>query len=107
MTSFEDPQSKFAFQFESAEQLIHNDADPTSGISVEVSFDGVNVHGRLQCNGPSKVVNWSVRTSSGTTLTGTTNDILFDGTAYSYVNQRAAPGKGYLSATSGARIYEP
>jgi hypothetical protein len=59
VTDFADPLSKFTFGFESDEQLAHNDAAPTSGIAVEISFDGVNVHGRLQAAGPSKVVNWS------------------------------------------------
>lgn len=59
VTDFSDPLAKFPFDFESDEQLVHNDSPPTSTITVEVSFDGQNVHGRLQSNGPSKVVNWS------------------------------------------------
>lgn len=58
VTTFADPLAKFVIDFESAEQLVHNDSPPTSGIVIEVSFDGEHVHGRLQSNGPSKVVNW-------------------------------------------------
>jgi len=59
VTDFNDPLSKFSFEFESDEQLVHNDAPSTADIAVEMSFDGQNVHGRLQSSGPSKVVSWS------------------------------------------------
>jgi hypothetical protein len=59
VVAFSDPLSKFSFNFEAGEQLIHNDSLPTSGNVVEISFDGVEVHARLQSNGPSKVINWS------------------------------------------------
>ena len=53
--AFTDASAIFEFGFEATEQLIHNDGNGT----VEVSFDGVNVHARLQITGPSKVVHWS------------------------------------------------
>lgn len=59
VTSFADPLAKFDFGFESDEHLVHNDAGLKSGISLEVSFDGQDVHGRAQANGPSKVISWS------------------------------------------------
>lgn len=55
VTAFTDAGSKFIFNFESSEQLVHNDSVET----VEVSFDGQDVHARLQPSGPSKVINWS------------------------------------------------
>lgn len=58
ITAFTDPGSLVEFQFEAHEQTIHNDNSNASSI-VEVSFDGVTVHARLQGTGPSKVINWS------------------------------------------------
>jgi len=58
VVDFADPLAKFAFQFESQEQTVHNDNASASSV-LEVSFDGQNVHARLQGTGPSKVINWS------------------------------------------------
>jgi hypothetical protein len=58
VNSFSDPGAFIAFQFESLEQTVHNDSAAAAAI-VEVSFDGVQVHARLQGTGPSKVINWS------------------------------------------------
>ncbi len=58
ITSFTDPGSLIPFEFESTEQTVHNDNSNANAI-VEVSFDGVTVHARLQGTGPSKVINWS------------------------------------------------
>lgn len=55
---FSDPASLIPFEFESTEQTVHNDNSNAAAI-VEVSFDGVKVHARLQGTGPSKVINWS------------------------------------------------
>jgi len=58
INAFSDPGSLVEFQFESTEQTVHNDNTNAASV-VEVSFDGVNVHARLQGTGPSKVINWS------------------------------------------------
>lgn len=57
VTTFTDPNAYFSFGFEAMEQLVHNDNGSANAI-LEASFDGVNVHARLQGTGPSKVVNW-------------------------------------------------
>ena len=56
--NFTDAASLIPFEFESTEQTVHNDNSNAAAV-VEVSFDGQNVHARLQGTGPSKVVNWS------------------------------------------------
>lgn len=58
IAAFTNPSSLVDFLFEASEQTVHNDAS-NAGAVVEVSFDGVNVHARLQGTGPSKVINWS------------------------------------------------
>jgi hypothetical protein len=58
ITAFTDAGSLIPFLFEATEQTVHNDNSNAAAI-VEVSFDGQNVHARLQGTGPSKVVNWS------------------------------------------------
>lgn len=58
VNAFSDPGALIAFQFESLEQTVHNDNSSGAAV-VEVSFDGVEVHARLQGTGPSKVINWS------------------------------------------------
>jgi hypothetical protein len=55
VTAFTDPNSIFEFGFETTEQLVINKG---SGVSFEVSFDGENVHGRLDPTGPSSAMNW-------------------------------------------------
>lgn len=55
VTAFTDADSVFDFQFEGYEQLVFNE----SNVVLEVSFDGVNVHGRLSPTGPSSVIHWS------------------------------------------------
>jgi hypothetical protein len=56
VTSFTDPAARFDFRFEAPEQLIFNESVNTT---YEVSWDGENVHGRLEPTGPSKVINWT------------------------------------------------
>jgi hypothetical protein len=58
ITDFTDAGSLIPFDFESIEQTVHNDNSNAASI-VEVSFDGVRVHARLQGTGPSKVIHWS------------------------------------------------
>lgn len=58
VNSFTDPGAFVPFEFESTEQTVHNDNSNAAAV-VEVSFDGVTVHARLQGTGPSKVINWS------------------------------------------------
>lgn len=55
VTAFTDPLSLVEFDFEAREQLVFNESD----VVVEVSFDGKNVHGRLNSTGPSAVIHWS------------------------------------------------
>lgn len=55
VTDFTDPNSLVAFQFVSREQLVFNESNAV----LEVSFDGVNVHARLNPTGPSSVIHWS------------------------------------------------
>lgn len=55
VAAFTDPLSLVEFQFESHEQLVFNESNSV----LEVSFDGVNVHGRLNATGPSAVIHWS------------------------------------------------
>ena len=61
ITAFTDAGALIPFGFESTEQTVHNDST-NAGAVVEVSFDGVEVHARLQGTGPSKVINWSEHT---------------------------------------------
>lgn len=44
--------------FEATEQSVFNDAAVATAI-VEVSFDGVNVHARLEGSGPSQAITWA------------------------------------------------
>lgn len=53
--NFTDPGSLVEFQFESREQLVFNESNAV----LEVSFDGQNVHARLNSTGPSAVIHWS------------------------------------------------
>lgn len=55
VTAFTDPLSLVEFQFESREQLVFNESNAV----LEVSFDGQNVHARLNATGPSAVIHWS------------------------------------------------
>lgn len=61
VNNFTDAGALVWFDFESTEQTVHNDTSSAAAV-VEVSFDGVNVHARLQGTGPSKVINWSQHT---------------------------------------------
>lgn len=56
VTAFTDAAALFEFAFEADEQLVFNEAalEP-----IEVSFDGINVHGRLESSGPGIVINWT------------------------------------------------
>lgn len=56
VTSYADPRAQFEFLFDATEQLVHNDANNGT---LELSWDGVNVHARLQSSGPSKAIVWS------------------------------------------------
>ncbi len=47
-----------------------------------------------------------VEITSGTTVTGTTNDLLIDGTAYSYATLRALVPKTVFTTTFGTNVYE-
>jgi hypothetical protein len=58
VTAFTDPGSLVEFKFDATEQTIHNDNTAADAI-VEVSFDGINVHGRLAGTGSSSVLTWS------------------------------------------------
>lgn len=55
VTAFTTAGSLVEFQFESREQLVFNESNAV----LEVSFDGVNVHARLNSTGPSAVIHWS------------------------------------------------
>lgn len=57
VTSFQDPNALFDFGDETREQTVHND-NTTQAAIIEVSFDGQEVHARLQGTGPSKVIHW-------------------------------------------------
>ena len=57
VTAFSNPLALFEFGFEALEQTAHNDNSSAAAV-LEVSFDGVNVHARLQGTGPSKVIAW-------------------------------------------------
>ena len=54
-----DADALFDSGFEADQQLIFNEAGAEV---VEVSFDGVNVHGRLEASGPSQAVSFSQHT---------------------------------------------
>ena len=58
ITNFTDAGSLVEFPFEAHEQTIHNDNANASAV-VELSWDGVNVHARLQGAGPSKIISWA------------------------------------------------
>jgi hypothetical protein len=58
VSSFTDSDALFDFPQETREQTVHND-NASAAVVLEVSFDGVNVHARLQGTGPSKVIHWS------------------------------------------------
>lgn len=55
VTAFTDPLAKFTFEFEAAEQAIVNESSDTV---FELSFDGTNVHGRLDPKNETKTINW-------------------------------------------------
>lgn len=57
VTTFSDPNAIFDFAGDTREQTVHNDSSQATAI-LEVSFDGENVHARLQGTGPSKVIHW-------------------------------------------------
>jgi hypothetical protein len=50
VNQFTDAPNPIAIGFESSAQGLVNQSD----IPIEVSFDGVNVHGRLEATGPSQ-----------------------------------------------------
>lgn len=55
VTAFTDPLSLFEFGFEAPEQLTFNE----SNVIMEISFDGQNIHARMNATGPSAVIHWS------------------------------------------------
>jgi len=57
VTAFTDANALFDFGEETREQTVHND-NASANTVVEVSYDGQNVHARLQGTGPSKVIHW-------------------------------------------------
>jgi hypothetical protein len=56
VTTFSDPNAKFDFLFEAADQLIVNE----SRFPMEASFDGQNVHAYLPATGPSSAIGWTI-----------------------------------------------
>lgn len=57
VTTFTAASALFDFGEETREQTVHND-NTSAATVLEVSFDGQNIHARLQGTGPSKVIHW-------------------------------------------------
>jgi len=58
VTTFTDAASLADFGFQATKQSVYND-NPDIDAIVEVSFNGIDVHARLQGTGSTKAMGWS------------------------------------------------